>query len=253
MTKKIVITIVLIITLFVVYKSDIFTFAPILNISNKIKVTYLEGMEGIKNMVDVHFKQVDTIKKLKEENAKLKKSAIVLNSFADEILKLNKLKGYSKLPKPEIEVARVIAYAKPPYFQKIWIDFKDYNSSKFYGLIYNNQAAGIVIDGSNKAAQALLNGDPKCSYAVFVGKQKAPGIAMGLNDKKMIVRYIPSWMSIKVKDKVITSGLDNIFFAGIEVGEVESIRTKNAYKEAIIKPYFNSLNPSYFYVIKKVR
>ena len=86
-----------------------------------------------------------------------------------------------------------------------------------------------------------------------MGKQKAPGIVMGLNDKEMIVKYIPSWMRIKKNDKVITSGLDNIFFRGVKVGVVKEVRTKDAYKEAIVKPYFNSLNPSYFYVIKKVR
>jgi len=253
MTKKILVTLFLIITLFTAYRIGAFSFAPILSISNTIKLAYLNTMDSFSNLIDKHFNQAKTIQKLKQENDKLKKSALVLNAFADEILKLSELKGYYKEFIPHVKTTKVISYAKLPYFQKLWIDFDEYNSSKIYGLIYNNQAAGIVAGGNKNSALALLNGDPKCSYAVYVGENKAPGIAMGLNDREMIVKYIPTWIKIEVGDKVVTSGLDGIFFAGIDVGIIKSIRTKDAYKEAIISPYFNSLNPSYFYVIKSTK
>ena len=76
---------------------------------------------------------------------------------------MSEFRGYYNEFEPEVETVRVISYAKLPYFQKLWVDFKDYNSSKIYGLIYNNQAAGIIISGTKNSALALLNGDPKCS------------------------------------------------------------------------------------------
>jgi rod shape-determining protein MreC len=124
-----------------------------------------------------------------------------------------------------------------------------------YGLLYNDKTAGIVrkADGNRNSGEplALLNSDPKCSYAVYVGQFKAPGIAMGKNEREMIVRYIPEWMILKVGDEVVTSGLDGLFYAGLSVGKVTEIHKVHAYKEAIIEPYFKPFHPSFFYVVEK--
>jgi len=176
-----------------------------------------------------------------------------MNGFANELVKLGNFKKYDKKYDPNLSVVRVISYAELPYFQKVWLDFDDNNNSKIYGLMYNNTTAGIIAGGEKGSALGLLNGDPKCSYSVYVGKKKAPGIAIGKNDHEMTVKYIPSWMDVKEGEEVMTSGLDGIFFTGIKVGMVTEVRTVHAYKEATVKPYFNSLNPHFLYVIEKTK
>jgi rod shape-determining protein MreC len=128
----------------------------------------------------------------------------------------------------------------------IYIDYnKKITSPK--GLIYNNQAAGIVIKNIKNFSLAYLNNNPNTSYTVFIGKNKIPGVIFG--GKQMIIKYIPKYSQIKTGDKVITSGLDKIFYEGINVGIITKIIKKNLYQEAIIQPFYNPLDPSFFYVV----
>lgn len=253
MIKKGLVLLFIVVIVVTVFKSGVLSNTPMFYVSNKIKTTYLNIKESIANSIDRHFDQAETIEKLKKENEVLKQETLMLSGFANEIVELGKFKAYEKGYSPKLAVARVTAYAKLPYFQKLWVDFDDYNASKIYGLLYNNKTAGIIAGGEKGSALALLNGDPKCSYAVYVGQQKAPGIVIGKNSREMVVKYIPSWMNIAVGDEVMTSGLDGIFFAGIKVGTVKDVKTVHAYKEAVIEPYFNTLNPSYFYVIEETK
>jgi len=253
MIKKGLVLLFILVVVVSVFKFGILSQTPMLYVSNAIKTVFINLKEGIASAINLHFGQAETIKELKIENEELRMRVAMLGGFANEVVELGNFKKYEKEYEPNLSAVRVISYAQLPYFQKVWVDFEDYNSSRIYGLLYNNATAGIISDGEEGNALALLNGDPKCSYAVYVGKKKAPGIVMGKNDREMVVRYIPSWMSIEIGDEVMTSGLDGIFFAGVKVGVVTDVKTVHAYKEAVIKPYFNSLNPRYFYVIEKTR
>ena len=64
------------------------------------------------------------------------------------------------------------------------------------------------------------------------------------------VDFIPSWIKVQEGDNVITSGLDNIFFEGIEVGVVESIIDKDGYQRATVRPSADTLHPEYFWVVE---
>ncbi|MGE4295923.1 MAG: rod shape-determining protein MreC, partial [Campylobacterales bacterium] len=153
----------------------------------------------------------------------------------------------------KVKTVRALSYAALPDMQKILIDYEELGENEVRGLIYNNQTAGIVVKQMGSQARALLNGDAKCSYAVYIGQAQVPGIAMGKSDQEMIVRYIPAWMSVAEGDEVVTSGLDGIFFAGVKVGVVTRVHRLNAYIEATIKPYYNSFNPDYFYLVEATR
>jgi rod shape-determining protein MreC len=112
--------------------------------------------------------------------------------------------------------------------------------------------AGIVVPKDTKAL-ALLNSDLKSTYAVYIGNNKAPGIAHGNNDQHLVVSFIPAWFEIRVGDEVITSGLDNIFFKGLKVGRVISISKSQGYQNAVVEQYYKSNEPSYFHIIRSVQ
>jgi rod shape-determining protein MreC len=128
----------------------------------------------------------------------------------------------------------------------------DFNQSKIYGLVYKEKAAGIVIS-KNAQPLALLNNDLKCSYAVYIGDAKIPGIIHGKNHKEMLIEFIPSWMKVNIGDEVVTSGLDNLFFNDILVGKVTAINQSQGYQNALVAPYYTENEIGYFHVIKKIR
>jgi rod shape-determining protein MreC len=216
---------------------------------NGIKNTYWSIVESVEDTIEEHFNQQDTIIALREANKAYKNDRILLQSIAAElnaVMASNKRRVDSN--RTHVQLARAISYAKFGDRNKVWLEMDDFNRSKMYGLIRNGESAGIVIEKLGKA-QALLNGDHKCSYAVYIGAKKAPGIARGKNSDEMLVEFIPTWMKIKVGDEVKTSGLDQLFYEGIPVGRVKSFNQSQGFQTAVIEPYADTLNLGYFHVL----
>ena len=226
--------------------------SPFIESLNYLKTSYNDGVKFTQDNFNKHFFQASEISRLTEELHNYENNHLVMQQLASEVNDLFK-ENKSKLKNdPRVDLVRVISYEEFGNFNRLWIDINDYNSSKIYGLTYKEVVAGIVIPKNNRPL-ALLNKDPKCTYAVHVGSALAPGIAQGNNGKNIIIKYIPAWFEIKEGDEVISSGLDKIFFKGLKVGKVISSSKENGFQSAIVSPYYNSNNPSYFHIIKRER
>jgi len=226
--------------------------APFISSLNSVKISFHQSIQFIDLTFQKYLFQSQHIEHLNEKLQQYQNNEILIKQLKSENNNLLKLNNSKLKIEPNIELVRTISYQKFGDLNRVWIDIPDYNSSKIYGLIYKGDVAGIIID-DNKRALALLNKDIKSTYAVYVGQNKAPGIAHGNNTDNLIVKFIPAWIKINIGDKVITSGLDNIFFKGLKVGEVTSVTTSQGYQNAIVKPYYNSNNPNYFHMIRSIK
>ncbi len=218
---------------------------------NGIKKSYWEAVESVEETIDEHFSQKKMIQELREELKVYKQDRLLLQSIASE---LNALLAASKATvnkEVKVRLSRAISYAKFGDRNKVWLDMDDYNRSKMYGLIRNGKSAGIVIEKLSKPL-ALLNHDTKSSYAVYIGENKAPGIARGKNSKEMVVEFIPTWIKISVGDEVKTSGMDHLFYEGVPVGKVLTVQKKQGFQTATIEPFANTEELGYFHVIEQL-
>ena len=253
MNKKTLFFIILLIALLVgAIKYNNTIQKPILDFSNSLKSSYTRTLQNIKDKINQHFFQAKHIKELENRLQRCKNENLILKKYKSDLINLYKINNAKFYDNASVELTKAVSYEKFGDTNRVWMDIKDYNGSKIYGLVYKNYVAGIVINKNNNPL-GLLNIDQQCTYAVSIGKQKAPGIAHGNNDKNIIVTYIPSWYHIKQGDEVLTSGLDNIFFQNIKVGKVLSIRNSQGYQQAVVKPYYLSNELNYFYLIKQVR
>ncbi len=251
MNKKFYLLLATFAVLFLIFRFGIIDQTPFLSITNLAKFSYQHFQDELISTHEKFVNQKETIETLKKENRRLKENNAVLNAFAAEVVNLAKIRHYDYQTQPQVITVRAISYAALPDFNKIWIDFPAFEESNLYGLIYNGASAGIVVKKNGSSALALLNGDSKCSYAVYVGDKKVPGVAVGKRSNLMLVKYIPIWADINVGDEVITSGLDEIFFEGLKVGTVKKVLTKSAYKEVEIEPYYKPVKPDFFYLVTK--
>ena len=226
--------------------------SPILSLTNSIKTSYHNTTSNIGQSYDEHFHQQESIIKLRKKLALYEESHLLLHQVATELNALFVENNSSFKVNPKVELVRTISYAKFGDINRVWIDTPPFDASKVYGLVHKENVAGIVIMKEGRAL-ALLNGALKSSYAVYVGKNEAPGIVHGLNSDTLIVEFIPTWIKIKEGDKVITSGLDNLFFPGLKVGKILSVEQSQGYQNAIIEPYYKASNPDYFHLIKSIR
>ena len=226
--------------------------SPFISTLNSIKTSYHNGTELIEQTIYKHFFQAKHIEELEEKLQNYEKNHLIMQQLASEINDLFQ-ENHSKLKtNPKVELVRTISYQKFADQNRIWLEVPDYNASRVYGLTYKELVAGIVIS-KNGRPLGLLNRDIKSSYAVYVGKNKAPGIAHGNKDKNLVVKFIPAWFSIKKGDEVVTSGLDELFFKGLKVGKVISVTKSQGYQNAVIEPYYKANDPNYFHMITKIR
>ncbi len=151
--------------------------------TNSVIALYLEIKTSIEQSVSEHFAQQKEIKELRIANKKLENSAEVLSAFAvklNDMLKINDIEEYE----PKVKLVRSIAYANLNDYYKVWIDYKDFNSSRIYGLLDKGNSAGIVVQKDGNP-MALLLGDSKSIFSVFVGDEKIPGVVIGKKKRYM--------------------------------------------------------------------
>ncbi len=228
---------------------DSFTF-----ISLPIKRVYLNIKDSISDTIDKYINQSNTVENLKNENLLLRKYLYNQKMIINQLEQYSKSKMLKYDNSDNILRIQMISYKKLNDFSYIYLTGgknKSLKENKIYGLIQKDVVAGIAIKKDNKLEGILLSND-KCQFSTFIGKKNMPGIAKGIDEKTMEVNFIPKWSKISVGDKVVTSGLDNIFLANIPVGIVSKVLTRSTYKTAIIKTYADVLHPNYFYLVKKV-
>lgn len=229
------------------YVSDTFK-KVFLDSTDKVLIGFYSFIDFSKNKIAQHINQAEQIKNLQAKNEELQEKAALLTAFNYE---LNDLlaDNNSTLFKPYAKLVRALSYAKIGDSNKIWLDFRDYNSSKVYGLMRNGATAGIVVNDTGRPL-ALLQNDPKSTFVVYIGDSKIPGVAKG-NGKSVEIKYIAKWLEPKIGDEVYTSGLDDIFFGGVAVGKVTGIIDETIYLTATIDTYASVSVPEFLYVLSK--
>ena len=219
-----------------------------LYITDHVKIAFIYTQATLADSFSKHFAQVKQISELNEKVKNIEKTELELARINIRLEALREELNAPKFVRDGFKIVQTISYVNMGDYSKIWIDYEMKDKDGIVGLIQKGYAAGIVVAKNNRAL-GLLNGDPRCSYAVFVGEDKAPGMFTGRGDEeKLYIEFIPSWKDIKINDEVVTSGLDGIFFEGIRVGYVTEIEENQGYKIAKIKSYANTLSPKYFWI-----
>ncbi len=216
-----------------------------------IKRWYIQTTLDIQETSKKYFEQINTIEKLKEEKLKLRNYQILYEESKNKLDSTLSAIDAIDTTTQKIIYTKVLSYVDFENYTRVWLDLEK-KDNQILALISDNYAAGIVINQDGRA-EALLNGNEKCNYAVFIGKNRAPGIIHpAKKGKNIIAKYVPIWLDIQEGDEVITSGMDNIFFEGLKVGKVVSIKKKQDIQEATIVPYAKVLKQKSFFVYKKI-
>ena len=215
--------------------------------------SFIDGYHSLKNSIidtiNEHFNQVDEIRILRAKNEALEQSAALLSTFANELNAILEDKN-STLYYPQVSLVKAISFVQISDYNRIWLSFSGtLESTRNTGLIYQGYTAGIAVAKDGRL-MGILQGDEQCVFSVFVGKKKIPGVVQGRNGR-VVVKFIPKWEKINIGDEVLTSGLDEIFFAGVPVGRVVSVLSEDMYQSAELEPFAKITIPNYMYVIEK--
>jgi len=249
-TRIIIIIILLAVLAGLLTKNDERIMDVLLGAINPIKQRYKNFTQNIEDKSHSYIFQKESIEKLSRENRILRKRLLEQTHYIKQVKDIyDVLPQLKRLPVHNISITETISYVKLNSFTQIILTKpKEVYTGKLFGLIQGTVAAGVATVKNNQL-YGYLTSDDKCRFSVFIGRDAAPGIAIGMNKNEMVVKFIPKWHKIKEGDKVVTSGLDNIFFANVPVGIVSQVETQSAYKVAYIRTYSDVFHPKTFFLI----
>ena len=233
-----------------IFKIDKIIVIEITTLIDNIKQSYKNSYNDYSSKFFSHFDQAKKIVEL-EKSLKEDQKYKILYTIANQ-----KNKEYEKnIVNPKdinnLQYVEILSYLNINDFSKVLLNTNiDIGNNILALSTIDGYSAGIVMQKNNQII-AYLNNNKKSNYAVFIGENQIPGITAGINNKNQIkIKYIPKWHTINVGDIVYTSGMDNIFPAGLEVGVVEEVKDDTNTQMAYIKPSIEILNQKYFYIIK---
>jgi len=224
----------------------------ILDFISPIKQSYKSLTRSVSDRGKSYIFQKESIQKLTKENKKLRKYLLDQSHYLEQVSTLfESLPSLEKLPRRSIELVDTISYVRLNSFNEVLLARSGkahLQEGRIYGLIQNDVVGGTAVL-RGKHLYGYLTSNPRCRFGVFVGPKRAPGIAVGLDQKTMAVKFIPKWYKIKPGDKVETSGLDGIFFANVPVGTVKEVKIEDSFKTVYVTSYNDTLHPKYFFLI----
>jgi rod shape-determining protein MreC len=253
-TRIIIILILLLVLAVLLTRNDKHINDALLGIINPIKQNYKNFTQDIEDKSQSYIFQKESIERLGRENRILRKRLLEQTHYIRQVKDIyDVLPKLSRLPVHNISISETISYVKLNSFSQIILTKpKALREGKLYGLIQGTVVAGIAKVHNNQL-YGYLTSDSKCRFSVFIGEQHAPGIAIGVDKNEMLVKFIPKWHKIQKGDKVVTSGLDTIFFADIPVGVVQKVEIQSSYKVAHIKTYSDVFHPKTFFLINDAK
>jgi len=220
--------------------------------NNYIQTSYNNTINSISSAYSRYINQIDHIKELTLQNEEYQKYKILYEQNYNLLTndKSNHFSNSSSITfNNNYTKVKALSYIKLNDFSKIVLDINLDKDSEIYALITpDGYSAGTVMHKNNKTI-AFLNQNDRCNYTVYIGNNKSPGITSGMLDNgNLIINYVPIWKEVKVGDKVITSGMDNLFPFGINVGVVVSFKINENTQQVLIKPYAKTLELREFYI-----
>lgn len=221
----------------------------VLGVNDRVIEQYCSAKNAVIDAINEHFNQVEEIRLLRAKNEALEQSSALLSTFANQLNMILEDKN-STLYYPQISLVKAISFVQISNYTKIWLSFSGaLAGTRNQGLIFQGYTAGIAVVKDGRL-MGILQGDEDCTFSVYVGKKKIPGVAQGRNGR-VVVKFIPKWEKINVGDEVLTSGLDEIFFSGVPVGRVVSVLSGDMYQSVELETFAKINIPSYMYLIER--
>ncbi len=120
------------------------------------------------------------------------------------------------------------------------------------GVISYEGVVGRVLYAGRSRSKVIPVTNPKCVFSVIDSATGTMGIAQGVGNGYLKMRFVFNSQKVNIGDKILTSGLGGVFTSGINVGSVIYIKKKgyNIFQRITIMPYKNLFNGKYVLVEK---
>lgn len=142
--------------------------------------------------------------------------------------RLRKLLNATQGSKLKPIVARVNGYRHTGWFQTISLAGGATAGITPYSAVVSHEGVvGQVISVGEAYSRVLLLTDHTSSIDALVQSSRARGVVEGVSERQLTMRFANATEAIQVGDRIITSGFDGIFPAGLLIGRVSATDSDN--------------------------
>lgn len=175
-------------------------------------------------------------KQLRRELAEARAEARQLAEDGAENAQLRSLLDLQQHVSLKTLAADVIG-ASPGSSSAIYIDRgKDDGLAADEPVITPDGVAGKTVAVFRHTAEVLLITDPTSGAGAMIAKSGEQGVLKGNGDGVCTLNYIANGSALAAGDRVVTSGLDQIYPKGLLLGVVASVRPGSLYDVITVKP-----------------
>ncbi len=218
----------------------------------QVLVPVQKGLYSVSTYVSNVFHDISERRNMKKEYEELK---IRVEELEKELYRLEELEKQNERLKDlakfldenkEMVVTGANVIAKNPgnWFNNITIDKgSKHGVAVNMAVVTNKGLVGRVIEVADSWAKVRTIVDGKSAVSGIIQRNRDNGLLKGNNtlgseDGMCRMIYLPEDSNVSPGDKVVTSGLGEIFPKGIYIGEVEEVfkDKRELYKTAIIRP-----------------
>jgi len=178
-------------------------------------------------------------RRLITENDNLKRKILEQEEYRLENDRLKNLLSLKQKMPLKVIAAQVIARSADSWVSLIIINKGTRQGiRKGYVVITFAGLAGRVIEVSDLTSKVMLINDPHLGVSAIIERTRQEGLVSGTLGNTLIMRYLPKDADIQPGDKIITSGLTEMYPKGLAVGTVVSFGDEfsGLSRYAIVKP-----------------
>jgi rod shape-determining protein MreC len=210
-------------------------FMPLQDVIDRVTQSVDDLWNGYINLIQVRSENLQLRKQLAELQGEL-------HRYREAYLQQQRLRdllGFRLPAFPNPVVAEVVGIDPSQWAEAITINKGTRDRiRKDMAVVTHQGLVGRTIGLSPHYATVLLLTDRRSAVDALVQRTRARGIVVGKSRRLCEMRYVDAHADIRVGDKIISSGLGEVYPKGLLVGTVVSVRQKSygLFRDVEVKP-----------------
>lgn len=211
---------------------------PFLVTGHALSRTFQETSDGIVQFWNLYRNQGELLKRV----AELEQRQVGFEELSKENQRLRQLLEFKKEIPSKTVAARVIGRDLVPWRKTVLIDKGSVHGIKKRMAVVNAQGlVGRIVEVAPFSARAILLLDPESRVSALFQESRDLGIAEGDGSSLLRLTHIERDSTVKVGDRVLSSGLGGVYPKGVPIGQVEMVASEKESLElfATVRPFVN--------------
>jgi rod shape-determining protein MreC len=176
-------------------------------------------------------------RQLREQIEQLQLEQVRLKQDADQARRLQGLLGFKEQFIAKTTAAQVIGSSGSEQSRTVYIDKGSRDGIEPSMAVISSQGVvGKVITVFKSTSQILLINDQQSGVGAILEQSRLQGVLKGKASGQTVIDKIMSEEDVKLGDRVLTSGGDQIFPKGLPLGAVAKVTKGPEFLQVVIKP-----------------